>query len=273
MIDKSLFSAKKTYKLLREQITIVKKYIDNMLRKSFVKSSILFYIASILVVKQSNSDLRVCVDYRTFNALTIKNRNLSLLVKKTLVRLYRVKIYNKFDIIVAFNEIRIKEKYKKKIVFLIRYSLFIVILFELYNASNIFQFFINKTLREYLDNFCIAYFDNILIYSDILKKYIEYIKKVLIKLKKTKLYLDINKYDFSVIQVKYLDFIVTTNNIIIDFIKIETILRLKASKSIKNVQDFLDFANFYYRFVVVYSKIVELLTTLTKNNNKHFLFL
>ena len=77
------------------------------------------------------------MNYRALNALIILNRNTLLLIKKTLAKLYAVKIYNKFDIIAAFNEIRVKKNYKKKTVFLTRYSLFeyIIISFKLYNIS------------------------------------------------------------------------------------------------------------------------------------------
>ena len=59
------------------------------------------------------------MNYRILNALTISNRNIFLLIKEILAKLYAARIYNKFDIIVAFNEIRVKKDYKEKIIFLI----------------------------------------------------------------------------------------------------------------------------------------------------------
>ena len=86
-----------------------------------------------------------------------------------------MRIYSKFDIIAAFNEIRVKKSYKKKIIFFTRYSLFeyIIIPFELYNISITFQIFINNTLREYLNIFYTIYLNNILIYNNIKDKYIK----------------------------------------------------------------------------------------------------
>ena len=80
------------------------------------------------------------MDYRALNVLIILNRNTSLLIKETLAKLYAVRIYSKFDIIAAFNEIRVKKGYEKKIIFLTRYSLFeyIIIPFKLYNVSTTF---------------------------------------------------------------------------------------------------------------------------------------
>ena len=111
-----------------------------MFNKGYIKSSTFFYIALILIVKKLNKKFRIYIDYRAFNVLTIKNRNTLFLIKKTLIKLYIAKIFNKFDIIAIFNEIRMKERDIKKTVFLIRYNLFkyVIILFKLCNAFNTF---------------------------------------------------------------------------------------------------------------------------------------
>jgi len=79
--------------------------------------------------------LRVCVNYKDFNTLTIKNCNILSLIKEILQQLYKIKYYNKFNIIVVFNEIQIRFNNKYKIVFIICYNLFkyVVIFFKLYN--------------------------------------------------------------------------------------------------------------------------------------------
>jgi len=84
--------------------------------------------------------LRVYVNYRDFNVLTIKNRNILSLIREILQRLYKIKYYNKFDIIVAFNKIRMRFNNKHKIVFIIYYDLFkyVVISFKLYNILIMF---------------------------------------------------------------------------------------------------------------------------------------
>ena len=126
-----------------------------MLEKEYIRSNILFYIVFILIVKKSDSGLRFYINYRTLNALIIFNKNASLLIKKTLANLCATRIYNKFDIIIIFNEIRIKNNYEKRIAFFIKYNLYeyIIMSFELYNAFAIFQIFINNVLREYLNIF------------------------------------------------------------------------------------------------------------------------
>ena len=119
---------------------IVKKYVEKMLGKNYIRLSTLLYAILILIIKKLDGDLRICINYRTLNILTIKNRNILSLIRETLLKLYIVKIYSKFNIIVIFNKIRIKEDEKKKTAFLIRYSLFeyIVMSFELCNTFSIF---------------------------------------------------------------------------------------------------------------------------------------
>ena len=80
--------------------------------------------------------MRICVNYKDFNALTIKNRNILSLIRETLQRLCKIKYYNKFDIIIVFNEIRMRFDNKYKTIFIIRYDLFkyVVMSFELCNA-------------------------------------------------------------------------------------------------------------------------------------------
>lgn len=106
-----------------------------MLRKEYIRLSTLSYTISILIVKKSNNKLRLYINYRALNALTIPNKNVLSLIKEILINLYAIKIYSKFNTIVAFNKIRVKKSYEDKIVFLTNYELYeyIIIPFELYN--------------------------------------------------------------------------------------------------------------------------------------------
>ena len=164
---------------------MIKEYIDKILKKRYIRLSISLYVALILIVKKFNKELRIYIDYRALNALIIKNRNISSLIREIIIKLYAIKIFIKFNIIIVFNEIRIKEDNEEKTIFLTRYKLFkyVIILVKLYNASNIFYIFINNILREYLNVFYSTYLNNILIYNNDKIEYIKYVKRVLKKLK------------------------------------------------------------------------------------------
>ena len=108
------FFIKRVYNIFRNQIFVIKEYIDEMLKKKYIKFNISLYVVFILIVKKLNEKLRIYVDYRVFNAFIIFNRNILLLIKKILAELCAIKIYNKFDIIIAFNKIKIKKNQKKR---------------------------------------------------------------------------------------------------------------------------------------------------------------
>ena len=266
--------AKKAYGLNRQQAMVVKEYTDEMLGKGFIRESTSHYAAPVLIVKKPGGGLRVCVDYRALNALTVKNRNAPPLIRETLARLSSAKIYSKFDIVAAFNEVRIKEGDEHKTAFLTRYGLFeyVVMPFGLCNAPGTFQAFINSTLREYLDDFCTSYLDDILIYSDNKEEHIAHVSKVLERLQHAGLFLDVDKCEFFVTTVKYLGLIITTEGVKMDPAKVEAIVNWKSPRNLKDVQAFIGFANFYRKFILGYSRIILPLTKLTRLAEKDFAF-
>ena len=91
----------------------MKKYLNKILNKDYIKFNISSYATLILIVKKLNKRLKIYINYKILNIFIILNRNISLLIKKILFKFYIIKIYNKFDIITTFNEIRIKKNYKK----------------------------------------------------------------------------------------------------------------------------------------------------------------
>ena len=217
--------AQKVYGLARDQASVVKAYVDEMLEKGFIRSSSSRFAAPVLVVKKFGGGLRVCIDYRSLNALIIKDRNCPSLIRETLARLCAAKYYIKLDVIAAFNEIRIREGDEEKTAFLTRYGLYeyVVMPFGLCNALGTFQSYINDVLREYLDDFCTVYLDDVLVYSNNKEDHIKHVRKVLDKLHVAKLFLDINKCEFFVNDVKYLGLIITIEGVKMDSEKVQAI--------------------------------------------------
>ena len=158
--------------------------LQDQLPKGFIRHSSSPAGAPVLFVKKSDGSLRLCVDYRGLNEITIKNRYPLPLLQETLTRLSQAKYYTKLDIRGAYNLVRIAEGEEWKTAFRTRYGHFeyAVMPFGLTNAPASFQHFINNTLREFLDIFCTAYLDNILIYSDTLEENKHHVRKVLQKL-------------------------------------------------------------------------------------------
>jgi hypothetical protein len=136
--------------------------------------------------------------------------------------------------------------------------------FGLTNAPADFQALINDVLRVYLDDFCTAFLDDIMVYSNTLQEHREQVYKVLKALSEAGLHLKPEKCHFHKQEVKYLGFIIGTDGIRMDPDKVSCVLDWKEPKSVKDVQCFLGFANFYRRFIRDYSKVVAPLTGMTK---------
>ena len=153
------------------------------------------------------------------------------------------------------------------IAFRTRFELFeyLVMFFELCNDLVSFQSYINDALREYLNDFCIAYFDDILIYNDNKIEYEIHIKRVLTKLYEINLWINIIKYVFHVIEISYSKLIIIIKNIKMNFVKINVIVEWFFLINVKNVQSFLNFVNFYRKLIYNYNRLIFSLTRLIKN--------
>src|SRR5437667_1449854 len=115
----------------------------------------------------------------------------------------------------------------------------------------------NNILLEYIDDFCTVYLDDILIYSNNPLEHTTHVRKVLDRLRAAGLQADINKSEFRVTRTKYLGFIVTTKGIQVDLDKVAVVCNWKAPTTVKGVQGFLSFCNFYRRFIKEYGCIAK----------------
>jgi hypothetical protein len=256
------------YQLSEKELGILKEYIDENLEKGFIRPSTSSAASPILFVPKKDGKLRLCVDYRQLNSITIKDRYALPLINELHDRLRGAKIFTTLDMRGAYNLIRIKEGEEWKTAFRTRYGLFEyrVMPFGLTNAPASCQRMINEQLHEYLDIFVVAYLDDILIFSKTKTEHIEHVKKVLEKLKKAKLLLKPEKCEFHKEELGFLGFIVGQNGIRMDPAKVEAVLSWPEPKTVTEVQAFLGFANFYRRFIEGYSKIAKPLTELTKKD-------
>ena len=198
--------------------------------------------------------------------MTVKNRYPIPLISETLGKLAGAVRYTKLDVIHAFNRIQMKEGHKWLTAFNSRYGQFeyLVMPFGLCNAPGTFQGYINESLREYLDIFCTAYLDDVLIYSSREEDHASHVLQVLRRLHKRGLQVDIDKCEFNTTKVKYLGMIVTTNGIEMDPEKTDAVQKWETPSTVKEVQAFLVFANFYRRFISDFAKKVKPLNELTK---------
>lgn len=259
------------YSMSREELVVLRKTLTELLDKNFIRASNSSASAPVLFVKKPGGGLRFCVDYRGLNAITKKDRYPLPLITETLRSLSKAQWFTKVDVIAAFNKIRIKEGDEWKTAFRTRYGLYewLVTPFGMTGAPATFQRYINWTLRDYLDEFCTAYIDDVLIYTDgSLEDHRKQVRKVLQRLQDAGLQLDIDKSEFEVKSVKYLGYIVEAGvGIKVDPEKVEAIRAWEVPKTVKGVRSFLGFANYYREFIPGFSKVAMPLTALTRKES------
>ncbi|KAJ6436324.1 mRNA 3 end-processing YTH1 [Purpureocillium lavendulum] len=258
------------YSMSEDELVVLRKFLQENLDKGFIRASTSPAASPVLFAKKPGGGLRFCVDYRGLNAITIKNRYPLPLIQETLSQLSQAKYFTKLDVVAAFNRIRIKEGQEWMTAFNTRYGLFesLVMPFGLSNAPATFQARINEVLRPFLDRFCTAYIDDILIYSNDLASHRLHVKSVLQALEAAGLQLDVRKCEFETTEVKYLGMIISTTGVRMDPAKVDCLVNWERPVNVKDVQAFLGFSNFYRRFIKGFSRIVRPLVALTRKSLK-----
>jgi hypothetical protein len=235
------------YKMTTEELEEVKRYLTDNLSKGFIEPSQAPFASPILFVKKANGSLRFCIDFRKLNDLTRKDRYPLPLIDEMLARISKAKIFTKLDIRQAFHRIRMDPESEELTTFRTRYGSYKckVLPFGLTNGPATYQRYMNDVLFDYLDDFCTAYLDDILIYSENELEHEEHVKKVLRRLQDAGLQVDLKKCEFGVKRTKYLGFIITTDGIEVDPDKVAAVVNWKAPQNVRGIQSFLGFCNFY----------------------------
>ncbi|ESZ90499.1 hypothetical protein SBOR_9116 [Sclerotinia borealis F-4128] len=256
------------YKMSINKLKAVKTYLTDNLAKGFIEPNQVPFAAPILFIKKANSSLRLYIDYHKLNALTHKDRYPLPLIDETLARLQGAKIYTKLDIRQAFHRIRMDPQSEEYTTFRTRYGSYKckVLPFGLTNGPATYQRYMNDILFDYLDDFCTAYLNDILIYSENVEDHNEHVQKILTRLRAAGLQVDLKKSEFDVTRTKYLGFIISTSGVEVDPNKVAIVHNWQYPTTLKGIQSFLGFCNFYRRFIPSYGVIASALVNLTRAN-------
>ncbi len=198
------------YNMTREKLLVLRKTLTELLNKQFIQVSNSSAAASVLFVQKSEGELQFCVNYCGLNWITWKDHYLLSLIYKTLWNVRQAQWYIKLNVIVTFHKIWIAAEDKWKTVFCMRYRLYewMMTSFELVNVLSTFQRYINWALQNFLNEFCSAYVNNILIFTnESLHQHRNHVWKILLWLWEVSLQIDIDKCEFEVKSIKYLKFI------------------------------------------------------------------
>jgi transposase InsO family protein/predicted aspartyl protease len=256
------------YRMSEDELEAARAYILENLDKGFIVPSNAPFASPILMARKADGGFRFCVDYRKLNAITRKDRYPLPLIEEVFERLSKAKIFTKLDIRQGFHRIRMHPESANLTTFRCRYGTFKyeVMPFGLTNGPATFQRLINDIFMDYLDQFLIAFVDDLLIYSDNEVEHEIHVRKVLERLREAGLQASLKKCEFHVVTTKYLGFIVTPEGIKVDPAKIEVIRFWQTPSTVRGVQSFLGFCNFYRKFIRGYSQVAKPLHRLTRTD-------
>ncbi|CAH9102252.1 unnamed protein product [Cuscuta epithymum] len=258
------------YRMAPAELNELKTQLQELLDNGFIRPSHSPWGAPVLFVKKKDGTLRMCIDYRQLNKVTIKNRYPLPRIDDLFDQLRGATVFSKIDLRSGYHQLKIKEDDIPKSAFRTRYGHFefLVMSFGLTNAPAAFMDLMNRVFHKYLDRFVIVFIDDILIYSESEEEHEEHLILVLETLREKQLYAKLSKCEFWLKEIGFLGHVVSGSGIAVDNKKIEAITEWERPKNVKEIRSFLGLAGYYRKFVEKFSVLASPLTKLTRKGAK-----
>ncbi|XP_074298169.1 uncharacterized protein LOC141628989 [Silene latifolia] len=187
--------AKSPYRMAPLEMKELEKQLDEFMEKGYIRPSVSPWGAPVLFVKKKDGTLRLCIDYRELNQVTIKNRYPLPRIDDLFDQLKGASVFSKIDLRSGYHQLKIAPEDVPKTAFSTRYGHyeFTVMPFGLTNAPVVFMDLMNRTFRPYLDKFVVVFIDDILIYSKNEEEHEEHLRIILSILREKQLYAKFSK--------------------------------------------------------------------------------
>ncbi|GAU49756.1 hypothetical protein TSUD_407990 [Trifolium subterraneum] len=254
------------YRMSPLELRELKSQIEELLQKHFIRPSVSPWGAPVLLVKKKDGTMRLCIDYRQLNKVTIKNKYPLPRIDDLLNQLRGATIFSKIDLRSGYHQIRIRTSDVSKTAFRTRYGHyeFLVMPFGLTNAPAVFMDYMNRIFQPYLDKFVVIFIDDILIYSKDPQEHAEHLRIVLNILREKQLYAKFSKCEFWLSEVPFLGHVISQGGVSVDPSKVEAVLNWERPRTVSEIRSFLGLAGYYRRFILGFSEIALPLTRLTR---------
>lgn len=235
------------YNLSRPKRESMEKYIHDSLAAGIIRPSSSPVGAGFFFVGKKDGTLRPCIDYRGLNEITIRNKYPLPLLASALEPLQGATIFTRLDLRNAYHLIRIRagDEWKTAFKTPLGHFEYLVMPFGLTNAPAVFQALVNDVLRDLLNRSVFVYLDDILIFSSCLEEHVIHIRQVLQRLLENKLYVKTEKCEFHMPSTRFLGFIVESGQVKADPEKVQAVVDWPKPTSVRRLQGFPGFANFY----------------------------
>ncbi|GBG88305.1 hypothetical protein CBR_g46872 [Chara braunii] len=254
------------YRMSPRELEELRKQLDELLEKGWIRPSSPPFGAPVLFVPKKEGELRMCIDYRGLNAITVKNVEPLPRIDDLLDRVQGCKYFSKIDLKSGYHQIEVHPDDQYKTAFRTRYGHyeFIVMPFGLTNVPATFQRCMNDQFRPWLDRFVVVYLDDILVFSRTLQEHQGHLRQVLEKLREANFKIKAKKCEWAKTQVLYLGHVLDGDGIKPEDGKIAAIRDWPTPRTLTELRSFLGLANYYRKFVRNFSTIAAPLRRLLK---------
>jgi hypothetical protein len=262
--------SKRPYGMPPAELAELKKQLQELLDKGFICPSTSPWGCPALFVKKKDESLRLCIDYRPLNAVTIKNKYLLPRIYVLFDQSVGAKVFSKIDLHSGYHQIKIRASDILKTAFSTRYGLYeyLVMSFGLTNAPAYFMYLMNSVFMPELDKFVVVFIDDILVYSKNEEEHAGHLHVVLQRLREHRLYAKLSKCDFWLKEIKLLGHTISQAGIAVDPDKVQEVMNLKPPTTVRQIRSFLGLAGYYRRFILDFSRIAKPMTELLKKGAK-----
>jgi hypothetical protein len=254
--------AKRPYRMAADELAELKKQLRELTDKGFIRPSASLWGSPVLFMKKKDGSMRMCVGYRSLNAITIKNKYPLPHIDNLLDQLQKAKYFSKIDLRSGYHQMKIRPEDVAKTAFVTRYGQyeFMVVSFGLTNAHAYFMNMMNKVFMDELEKFVVVFIDGILIYSETTEEHEKHLRIVLEKLRQNQLYAKFEKCEFWLEKVAFLGHVLTADGVAMDPSKIEAVTEWERPQNVSDIRSFLGLAGYYHRFIENFSKIAKPMT-------------
>ncbi|WVZ64242.1 hypothetical protein U9M48_013794 [Paspalum notatum var. saurae] len=231
--------------------------------KGFIRPSSSPWGAPVLFVTKKDGSLRMCVDYRSLNAVTIKNKYPLPQIDDLFDQLKGAKYFSKIDLRSGYHQLKIREGDIYKTACVTRYGQyeFTVMSFGLTNAT---AYFMNLMTR-YLWT---GWINDILIYSKDKEEHEHHLRTVLERLRSHKLYAKFSKCEFWLEKIAFLGHIITAEGVSVDPEKVQAVMEWQQPINVSEIRSFIGLAGYYRRFIEGFAKIARPMSSLLQKDKK-----
>ena len=268
LIPNSTVPAAKTYRLSKPQREEMEGQIKALLSQGWIQPSSSPYGSPIIFVKKKDGGIRMCVDYRAVNKITVRNSYPLPRIDDMFDQLSGASLFSCLDLQQAYHQIRLNPADVSKTAFTTPLGLYeyLVLPFGLCNAPSTFQAVINSVIGQELRHCCLVYLDDIVVFSKSADEHLQHLQAVLSKLQQAKLYAKLSKCRFALQSIKFLGHVIDAQGIYPDPDKVQIVQDWPVPRNVSETRSFVGLAQYFRKFIQGFPTLIAPLTSLFKKD-------